>query len=276
MVGKPADVEDRLFRVHGGDLTTRLGQRVDDRGRQAAEAGVVGGEEAGWSGTDDRDVHFEHARSSVRRLTPARTLRSTPARGSKHCDPVRLGRRLWTDSTAVRLRPPARTPASGARSRRRRTRTAATSPPTKPNRCPCQEICSSVGQQQHQLPAVEQPDDEGDGEVPQAALDDAAHEQQPQPAEDHPAGAEDQVVRRREEPHAEPAEHRDDQRSRRGTAGCRRRARTCPAGSAANCWRAGAPSRCARTERAGSRPARRSCGAGCRRARRAARACAGR
>jgi hypothetical protein len=43
--GQAGDVEDVLLRIERGDLPARLGQRVDDRDGQPAEAGVVRGEE---------------------------------------------------------------------------------------------------------------------------------------------------------------------------------------------------------------------------------------
>ena len=53
---EPGDVEDRLLRVHRGDLATELGQRVDHRDAEAAETRVVGGEQAGRTGADDEQV----------------------------------------------------------------------------------------------------------------------------------------------------------------------------------------------------------------------------
>jgi hypothetical protein len=54
--GKARDVEDLLLRVHGGDLAAGLRQGVDERGAQAAEAGVVRGEQPGGAGADDQYV----------------------------------------------------------------------------------------------------------------------------------------------------------------------------------------------------------------------------
>ena len=59
MVGKPGDVEDRLLRVHRGDLAAELGQRVDHRHPQPAEARVVGGEQARGACADDKEVGFD-------------------------------------------------------------------------------------------------------------------------------------------------------------------------------------------------------------------------
>nr|BFE73168.1 hypothetical protein GCM10020092_064690 [Actinoplanes digitatis] len=55
------DVEDLLLRVQRADLPARLGKRVDDGDAQAPEAGVIGGEQPGRPGTDDGDVHLDHA-----------------------------------------------------------------------------------------------------------------------------------------------------------------------------------------------------------------------
>ncbi len=54
---EPGDVEDRLLRVHRGDLAARFLQRVEHRGRQRAHAGVVRAEQPDRSGADDQQVH---------------------------------------------------------------------------------------------------------------------------------------------------------------------------------------------------------------------------
>ena len=50
------DVEDLLLGVHRGDLAAELGQRVDDRDPEPAEAGVVGGVQPGGAGADDEQI----------------------------------------------------------------------------------------------------------------------------------------------------------------------------------------------------------------------------
>ena len=57
---EPADIENVLLRIHSADLSARLGQRVDDRDRQATKAGVVRREETGRTSTDDSDVYLAH------------------------------------------------------------------------------------------------------------------------------------------------------------------------------------------------------------------------
>ncbi len=49
-------VIDILLRIGGRELSAELGQAVDDLGGEAPEAGIVGGEQAGRSTADDRNV----------------------------------------------------------------------------------------------------------------------------------------------------------------------------------------------------------------------------
>src|SRR5262249_29347239 len=59
-------VEDRLLRVHRGDLAARLRERVDDGRGEAPEARVVGGVQPGRAGSHDGEVDVGHARSWIR------------------------------------------------------------------------------------------------------------------------------------------------------------------------------------------------------------------
>jgi hypothetical protein len=53
---EPAHVEDVLFRIQRGELSTGLRKRIDNLGRSAAHAGVKLGEEPGGPRTNYRDV----------------------------------------------------------------------------------------------------------------------------------------------------------------------------------------------------------------------------
>ena len=64
---EPGDVEDLLLGVHRGDLAAQLGQRVDDGDAHPAEAGVVGGEQAGRACADDEEVGLDGSAGRPRR-----------------------------------------------------------------------------------------------------------------------------------------------------------------------------------------------------------------
>ena len=73
-----------------------------------------------------------------------------------------------------------------------------------PNRCALPGDTLLAGQDTEELPAVQQADEHADGDVPPAALDDAAHQEHAELAEDDPAGADDHGVRVTDEPDPDP------------------------------------------------------------------------
>ena len=95
---------------------------------------------------------------------------------------------------------------------RRCSSQAASTPPTAPPRCACQLTPGVPGSTPHRTPAVGEQDDDGQRDLARPARPEAAREQVREPAEDQPAGAEDDRPGWREQPGRQARRHHADQR----------------------------------------------------------------
>ena len=144
------------------------------------------------------------ASESSASLTRAPSGRSSTTSGAPARSRSMANRRTVT-STAQMLRA-----GSGAAGRRVRSTRAATTPPIAPNRWPCHEIPSCGSSPASSAPPHSTRHHGADRDLHRAAVEQAARDQVGGVAEHHPARAEVDRVRRRDQPGAEPADERHD------------------------------------------------------------------